>query len=102
MDTLKRQLTLKDGIALALGSVLGSGILFLPSLTFSISGAYTLWVWIITTLLCIPLVYIFSDMVKEFPNESGVEGFISSGLGHRIGASIPIIFLGTVCLGLEY
>lgn len=100
MNALKRQLTLKDGISLAFGSVIGSGILFLPSLTVAFSGAYTLWVWIITTLLCIPLVYIFTDMVKEIPNESGIEGFVSSGLGKRIGATIPIIFLGTVSFGM--
>lgn len=101
MNGLKRQLTLKDGISLAFGSVIGSGILFLPSLTFSISGSYTMWVWIITTLLCIPLIYIFTDMVKEVPNESGIEGFVSLGLGKRIGATIPIIFLGTVSFGMS-
>lgn len=101
MAELKRELSLKDGISLAFGSVIGSGILFLPSLTFSISGAYTLWVWLITTLLCIPLVYIFSDMVKQIPNESGIEGFVSLGLGKRIGATIPIIFLGTVSFGMS-
>ncbi len=100
MNTLKRQLTLKDGISLAFGSVIGSGILFLPSLTFAISSSYTLWVWIITTLFCVPLVYIFSDMVKEIPNESGVEGFISAGLGKRVGATMPILFLGTISFGM--
>lgn len=100
MNTLKRQLTLKDGIPLAFGSIIGSGILFLPSLTFAISGPYTLWVWIITTLLCVPLVYIFIDMVKEIPNESGIEGFISCGLGKRVGATLPILFLGTISFGM--
>jgi len=100
MTTLKRQLTLKDGISLAFGSVIGSGILFLPSLTYSISGAYTLWVWIITMAICIPLTFIFSDMVKHIPSESGIEGFISAGLGKHIGAAVPLIFLGTVSLGM--
>ena len=35
---LERQLTLKNGIPLGIGSIIGSGILFLPSLTYSISG----------------------------------------------------------------
>lgn len=100
MENLKRQLTFKDGISLAFGSILGSGILFLPSLTYFISGKDTIWVWLFTTLLCIPLVYIFSDMVKEIPNESGIEGFVSAGLGSRIGSTIPILFLGTVSLGM--
>ncbi len=64
------------------------------------AGACTLWVWIITTLLCIPLIYIFTDMVKEIPNESGIEGFVSLGLGKHIGATIPIILLGTISFGM--
>lgn len=97
---LKRQLTLKDGIPLAFGSIIGSGILFLPSLTYSLSGAYTFWVWIITTIICIPLTYIFSDMVKHVPDESGIEGFITAGLGRNVGGSIPLLLLGTVSLGM--
>jgi amino acid efflux transporter len=97
---LKRQLTLKEGVPLALGSILGSGVLFLPSLTYAVSGSYTIWVWILTTLFCLPLLFIFTNMVKAVPNESGIEGFVSLGLGKNIGASIPIIFLGTVAIGM--
>ncbi|BCA96950.1 putative amino acid permease YecA [Legionella antarctica] len=98
--SLKRQLTLKDGVSLALGSIMGSGLLFLPSLTAAVSGPNTAWVWIATTLLCFPLLYLFNDMVVSVATESGIEGFVSLGLGESIGASIPIIFLGTVTIGM--
>jgi amino acid efflux transporter len=38
--------------------------------------------------------------VKLIPNESGIEGFISAGLGKHIGAAVPLLFLGTVSLGM--
>ena len=56
--------------------------------------------WLLTTLLTIPLLCIFTDMVKLVPNESGVEGFVTLGLGRHVGATIPMILLGTVCLGM--
>lgn len=97
---MQRELTLKDGIALAIGSIIGSGILFLPSLTAEISGIHTSSVWILTTVLCVPLLFIFADMVKDVQAGSGVEGFVSLGLGKNIGAAIPILFLGTISFGM--
>ncbi len=97
---LKRQLGLKEGIALGVGSIMGSGILFLPSLSYSLAGPNVLVSWLATTLLCVPLLFIFMDMVKRVPTERGLEGYISLGLGDRIGSSIPLLFLGTVGIGM--
>ena len=63
--SLKRQLTLKNGIPLGIGSILGSGILFLPSLAYSISGQNVGYVWLLSILLCLPLLIIFTEMVKK-------------------------------------
>lgn len=98
--TLARQLTLKDGIALGIGSIMGSGILFLPSFSYSLSGTDVLVAWVLTTLFCLPLLIVFSDMVKAVPNERGVKGFLELGLGKDIAASLPILVLGTVCIGM--
>lgn len=100
MIGLRRNLSLKDGVALGVGSIMGSGILFLPSLSYSIAGSNVLISWLIATLLCIPLTVVFSDMVRVVPNESGLEGFVNIGLGRHLAAAIPIIFLGTVCIGM--
>jgi len=100
MGELKKTLGLLDGTTLAIGSIIGSGILFLPSLTFSIAGYDVALVWPIATLLCIPLLFIFSDMLRITPNAEGIESFIQLGLGKNIASSIPIIFLGTVTLGM--
>ena len=100
LGMLKRELTLKDGIALSIGSIMGSGILFLPSLTSKIAGADALISWIVSIVLCLPLLFLFSDMLKAVPNESGLKGFISLGLGQRIAGSVPILVIGTVVLGM--
>lgn len=97
---LKRELTLKDGVALSIGSIMGSGILFLPSLTSKVAGADALISWTLAILLCLPLLFLFSDMLKAVPNESGLKGFIALGLGKRAAGAIPLLIMGTVILGM--
>lgn len=96
---LRRTLTLWDGIALAIGSIAGSGILYLPSLTYVLAGHDVLLVWLGGTLLCLPLLFMFTDMVQLIPDGSGIEGFIARGLGPRIAATVPLLFLSVVVLG---
>ncbi len=100
MSQLKRQLTLREGIPLAIGSIIGSGILFLPSLTFKASQSDVLLAWLLAIVICLPGLIFFSDMVEAVPNESGMSGFVSLGLGKHVGATIPIILLSTVCIGM--
>ena len=100
MRDLKRQLTLRNGIPLGIGSIAGSGILFLPSLTYSISGTNIAYVWALSVLLCIPLLVIFTEMVKRAPNSSGIENIISIGLGDEAGFGMVLLMLSAVMLGI--
>jgi len=97
---LRRALTLRDGVALAIGSIAGSGILFLPSLTYALAGRDVLLVWLGGTLLCLPMLFMFTAMVRLVPDGSGLEGFIARGLGPHVAATVPALFLSLVALGL--
>ena len=97
---LKEKINLLDGIVLATGSIIGSGVLFLPSLTFALARADALVVWGLATCICVPLLIMFSSMVVETSTARGVEEIVSAGLGPSFGASIPLLFLGTVCFGI--
>ena len=97
---LRRALTLRDGVALAIGSIAGSGILFLPSLTYVLAGRDVLLVWLGGTLLCLPMLSMFTAMVRLVPDGSGLEGFIARGLGPHVAATVPTLFLSLVVLGL--
>ncbi len=97
---LKRALTLRDGVALAVGSIAGSGILFLPSLTYVLAGRDVLLVWLGGTLLCLPMLFMFTAMVRIVPDGAGIEGFVARGLGPHVAATVPALFLSLVVLGL--
>jgi len=89
-----------SGISYGVGSIMGSGILFLPSLTYQLSGANVLLSWIMATLLCIPLLMMFYDMSKHVRPEVGVKGFIELGLGKTWSAIFPTLMLSTIMIGM--
>ena len=97
---LQRTLTLWDGMALAIGSIAGSGILYLPSLTYVLAGNDVLVVWLGGTLICLPMLFMFADMIRLVDDGSGIEGFIARGLGSHVAATVPFLFLSIVILGI--
>src|SRR4051794_24035572 len=90
---LPRTLGLGSGIVLAVGSIAGSGILFLPSTIYVIAGSDSLVVWVVAALLCVPLLGVFGALVRRVPGGSGLEGFVALGLGRRFAALVPALLL---------
>src|SRR5918992_531772 len=97
---MQRTLSLPHGVALALGSIAGSGLLFLPSLTLVVGGRDVMLVWLAATLVCLPVLFLLADVVREFDDGSGIEGLIACGLGVHVAAGVPPLFLSIVMLGI--
>jgi amino acid efflux transporter len=95
-----KKLGLFSGTTYAIGSIIGSGILFLPSLTYKLSASNVFLSWLLATLLCIPLLIMFYDMSKVSVSNDGIKGFIELGLGKTIGACFPVLMLSTVSIGM--
>lgn len=89
-----------QAVPLALGSVAGSGILFLPSAVYAEVGRNSLLVWVLATVLCLPMLLMFQDMVRRYPDGDGIESFIRAGLGPALGRCVPILFVALVAVGL--
>lgn len=89
-----------QAVPLALGSVAGSGILFLPSAVYVEAGANSVAVWVLATVMCVPMLVMFQDMVRDNPGGDGVEAFVGAGLGRRVGRCVPVLFLAVVVVGL--
>src|SRR3954470_17271791 len=83
---LPRTLGLGGGIVLAVGSIAGSGILFLPSTIYVIAGSDSLVVWVVAALICVPLLGVFAALVRAVPDGAGLEGFVALGLDRRVSA----------------
>jgi amino acid efflux transporter len=97
---MQRTLSLPHGIGLALGSIAGSGLLFLPSLTLVVGDSDVMVVWLAATLVCLPVLFLLADVVREFDDGSGIEGLIARGLGPHVAGGVPPLFLAIVMLGI--
>ncbi len=87
-DTLRRSISVWQGIALYLGAVIGSGILVLPGMTAGIAGAGALISWGGMILLSIPLAYTFAFLAREYPSAGGVSTFVEKAFGRYAGALV--------------
>jgi amino acid efflux transporter len=96
---LRRTLSLYGAIVLAIGSIAGSGLLFLPSLTYATAGRSVFLAWVAAILLCIPMLLMFADVVRVNAEGAGVEAFVRSGLGPKAAGTVPVIFLAIVSIG---
>lgn len=96
----RAKLTRSRAIPLAIGSVAGSGILFLPSAVYVESGGNSLIVWIGSVLLCVPMLLMFEDMVRSNPAGDGIESFVRIGLGDSLARCVPVLFVSLVIVGL--
>jgi amino acid efflux transporter len=64
------------------------------------AGKNSLIVWVLSTLLCLPMLLMFDDMVRENPDGRGIESFIRRGLGDVFARCVPFMFIALVCVGL--
>jgi amino acid efflux transporter len=96
----EKKLGIISGTSYAVGSIIGSGILFLPSLTYKLSGADVFLSWLLATVLCVPLLLVFYDMSKVTKPGDGVKGFIEHGLGRTVASCFPVLLLSTVSIGM--
>jgi amino acid efflux transporter len=99
-DAPPSRLGRRQALPLAVGSVAGSGILFLPSAVYAEAGPASLVVWLVATGLCLPMLLMFEDMVRTHPDGDGIEAFVRAGLGHVAGRCVPVLFVALVVVGL--
>lgn len=93
-------LSRRQAVPLAIASVAGSGILFLPSAVYVEAGSNSLLVWLLATAVCFPMLLMFEDMVRANPGGDGIEAFIRAGLGDAFGRCVPLMFMAIVIVGL--
>ncbi len=98
-ETLNRTIGLYGAVTLAVGIVLGAGMLSLPGLVYHESGGWAVLSWLSDAVLVVPLLFIFAVLGSRFPTAGGVAGFVGAAFPKlRIGCSYLLV--GTFSLGL--
>lgn len=98
-QTLKKTIGLYGAVSLALGIVLGAGMLSLPGLVYRESGGWAVFAWLLDAALVVPLLFVFAALGRRFPSAGGVAGFVGQAFpGLKVGCSYLLV--GTFALGL--
>ncbi|WP_053958394.1 APC family permease [Sulfobacillus thermosulfidooxidans] len=98
---LKKTVTIRDAVALTIGSVLGSGLLLLPGLTYhQVGSGGALLAWLIMGLLAIPFILIFSNLTHRHPDASGIAGYVAQAFGPRWSRGVTYVLAGTFPVGI--
>jgi amino acid efflux transporter len=96
----KRSISWGQGTAMAVGSVLGSGILVLPAITAEQAGPASLVSWVIMSLLAIPLAFTLGKLATKVPSAGGIAAYAREAFGPVTGSLVGWLFLGTVPIGV--
>ncbi|RJF84550.1 amino acid permease [Azospirillum cavernae] len=98
-NALRPTIGLFGAVTLAIGIVVGAGMLALPGLVYQQAGGWALWSWCLDAVIVAPLLVVFASLGRRFPSAGGVSGFVAEAFpGAAIGTSY--LLLGTFALGI--
>jgi amino acid efflux transporter len=96
---LRRTLGLWQGVALYVGSVLGTGVLVLPGIAAETAGPASVLAWLALVLLSLPMALTYSALSRQRPDAAGFSDAIERAFGPRWGAVAGWLFLAQVPTG---
>jgi amino acid transporter len=92
---LVRELGLKEGLAVGLGTMLGAGIFVLSGIAAQRAGRAAAISYLITGLICLPVAMVVSELATGMPRAGGSYTFITQALGPLAGSVVgPANWLG--------
>ncbi len=97
---LKRTLTWVEGTAMAIGAVLGSGVLILPAITAQQAGPASIFSWLLMSLLAFPLATTLGRLGVKYPHAGGIVEYARLAFGQTAGHITAWLFLGTIPIGV--
>lgn len=87
-QTLRRTISMPQGVALYIGAVVGAGVLLLPGLSASQAGPAALISWTFDCILGIPLALTFAALAARSPDAGGVLTYATQAFGGAVGTTV--------------
>jgi amino acid transporter len=98
---LKKTITVGKGLALAVSTVIGSGLLGLPGLALEIGNVYTAaGGWLLISIMLIPLIYIFTYLGMKFTSSAGLSKYAEVSIGSWGSHAVTAVLCGTFVIGI--
>jgi amino acid efflux transporter len=96
---LKPSLGLWQGVALYAGSVLGTGVLVLPSIAAETAGPGSLIAWALLVGLSAPMALTYAALCVQRPDSGGFSDSIARAFGPKWGAVAGWLFVAQIPTG---
>jgi amino acid transporter len=101
LSELRKTINVWHGIALAVGMVVGSGLLGLPGLTLEVGGVHAAAAgWLLTSAAAVPLIWIFCRLGLKFTSSAGLTLYAKRAAGEWAGHAVTAVLLGTFVIGI--
>jgi amino acid efflux transporter len=92
-------LDVKQGAAMTIGAVLGTGVISLPALAVGAAGPASLLAWAGLLLLSIPLATTFAALGARYPDGGGVSTYARRAFGARAATLVGWCFYFAIPIG---
>ncbi|MFI0713949.1 APC family permease [Streptomyces inhibens] len=86
--SLRRSITVTQGVALYVGAIVGAGVLLLPALSATRAGPASIVAWTFDAVLGIPLALTLAALASRYPNAGGAATFVTQAFGSAAGTVI--------------
>lgn len=100
MGRLHKELGLGYGTGMMATSLLGSGIFVVPAVAASLTGADSLWAWLLLMVLVLPVAFTFARLGRAYPHAGGAPHLIGRALGLPMEKLAAFLFLAVLPVGL--
>jgi len=98
---LQKTITLWKGLALAVSTVIGSGLLGLPGMALETGNVHTVaGGWLLISVALIPMVYIFAHLGQRFTSSAGLSKYAQVAVGEWGGHAVTAVLCGTFVIGI--
>ncbi|MBN1978864.1 MAG: amino acid permease [Anaerolineae bacterium] len=92
---LLRELGVKEGLAIGLGTMIGAGIFVLSTVAAERVGRAAALSYLLTGMICLPVAMVISELATGMPRAGGSYTFITQALGPLAGSVVgPANWLG--------
>lgn len=109
-EMLKRNINMSQGIVIAVGMVLGSGLFSMPGLAVELGGSgVALLAWTLMIVMMVPMLAVFIKLGRAYPQADGlaqyavvaVAGTVDNSVaGVYAKSAVSVLLCGTFVLGI--
>jgi len=85
---LLRELGLKEGVAIGLGTMIGAGIFVLSAFAAERAGPASVISYMLAGIICLPIALVVSELATGMPRAGGSYTFITQALGPLAGSIV--------------